>query len=144
MKCRNYRKQQTIQWLNYALKTKEFFIFPALLDSNFFFFLQNYKLYIPLHSTYLYIYISLHSFLKIPSSNMHYPYFFWYYPYFMNKLLCGALCLVMFDSLRPFGLYLTRLLCPQDFPGEETGVSFHFLRTHISCIFCIAGRSFTC
>ena len=33
----------------------------------------------------------------------------------------------MFDSLRPHGLQPTRLLCPQDFPGKNTGVGCHFL-----------------
>ena len=31
------------------------------------------------------------------------------------------------DSLRPHGLQPTRLLCPWDFPGKDTGVGFHFL-----------------
>ena len=31
------------------------------------------------------------------------------------------------DSLRPHGLYPTRLLCPWDFPGNSTGVDCHFL-----------------
>ena len=34
---------------------------------------------------------------------------------------------VMSDSLRPHGLYPTRLLCPWDFPGNTTGVDCHFL-----------------
>ena len=29
--------------------------------------------------------------------------------------------------LQPHGLQLTRLLCPQDFPGKNTGVGCHFL-----------------
>ena len=33
----------------------------------------------------------------------------------------------MSDSLRPHGLYPTRLLCPWDFPGNSTGVDCHFL-----------------
>ena len=33
----------------------------------------------------------------------------------------------MSDSLRPHGLYLTRLLCPWDSPGKNTGVGCHFL-----------------
>ena len=34
----------------------------------------------------------------------------------------------MSDSLRPHGLYVTtRLLCPWDFPGENTGVGRYFL-----------------
>ena len=31
------------------------------------------------------------------------------------------------DSLRPHGLQLTRLLCPRDFPGNDTGMGCHFL-----------------
>ena len=34
---------------------------------------------------------------------------------------------VMPDSLRPHGLQPTRLLCPWDFPGKDTGVGCHFL-----------------
>ena len=33
----------------------------------------------------------------------------------------------MADSLWPHGLQPTRLLCPWDFPGENTGVGCHFL-----------------
>ena len=33
----------------------------------------------------------------------------------------------MSDSLRPHGLWPTRLLCPWDFPGNSTGVDCHFL-----------------
>ena len=31
------------------------------------------------------------------------------------------------DSLRPHGLQPTRLLCPWDFPGKDTGMGCHFL-----------------
>ena len=31
------------------------------------------------------------------------------------------------DSLQPHGLYPTRLLCPWDSPGKNTGVGCHFL-----------------
>ena len=34
---------------------------------------------------------------------------------------------VMSNSLRPHGLQSTRLLCPWDFPGKDTGVGCHFL-----------------
>ena len=34
---------------------------------------------------------------------------------------------VMSDSLWPHGLQPTRLLCPLDFPGKNTGVGHHFL-----------------
>ena len=33
----------------------------------------------------------------------------------------------MSGSLRPYGLQPTRLLCPWDFPGKNTGVGGHFL-----------------
>ena len=33
----------------------------------------------------------------------------------------------MSDSLQPLGLYPTRLLCPWNFPGKNTGVGCHFL-----------------
>ena len=33
----------------------------------------------------------------------------------------------MFNSLLPHGLYLTRLLCPWNSPGKNTGVDNHFL-----------------
>ena len=36
-------------------------------------------------------------------------------------------CSVMSDSLQPLGLYPTRLLCPWNFPGKNTGVGCHFL-----------------
>ena len=36
-------------------------------------------------------------------------------------------CSVVYDSLRPHGLQPTRLLCPWDFPGKNTGVGCHFL-----------------
>ena len=34
---------------------------------------------------------------------------------------------VLSDSLRPHGLQPTRLLCPWNFPGKNTGVGCHFL-----------------
>ena len=38
---------------------------------------------------------------------------------------------VVSDSLRPHGLYLTRLLSPWNFPGKNTGVGCHFLLQRI-------------
>ena len=35
---------------------------------------------------------------------------------------------VVSDSLRPHGLYPTRLLCPWDFPGNSTGVDCHYMK----------------
>ena len=34
---------------------------------------------------------------------------------------------VMSSCLQPHGLQSTRLLCPWDFPGENTGMGCHFL-----------------
>ena len=48
-----------------------------------------------------------------------------------NKIRLFVLVLVSHsvvpDSLRPHGLQPTRLLCPSDFPGKDTGVGCHFL-----------------
>ena len=41
----------------------------------------------------------------------------------------------MSDSLRPHGLLPTRLLCPWNFPGKNTGVGCHF--TEDPLIMCI-------
>ena len=51
---------------------------------------------------------------------------------------------VVSDSLRPHGLQPTRLLCPWNFPGKNTGLGCHFLlqgifptqgpNLHISCV----------
>ena len=35
-------------------------------------------------------------------------------------------CSVVFDSLQPYGLHPTSLLCLRDSPGKNTGVSCHF------------------
>ena len=40
---------------------------------------------------------------------------------------CACSCAVMPDSVRPHGLQPTRLLCPWDSPGKNTGVGCHFL-----------------
>ena len=40
-------------------------------------------------------------------------------------------CAVVSNSLRPHGLWPTRLLCPWDFPGKNTGVGCHFLLQEI-------------
>ena len=39
---------------------------------------------------------------------------------------------VMSESLQPYGLQRTRLLCPRDFPGRNTGMDGHFLLQGIS------------
>ena len=38
---------------------------------------------------------------------------------------------VVSSSLQPYGLQPTRLLCPWDFPGKNTGVGCHFLLQEI-------------
>ena len=43
-----------------------------------------------------------------------------------TSLLCVS-CSVMSDSLQPHGLQPSRLLCPWDSPGKNTGVGCHFL-----------------
>ena len=45
--------------------------------------------------------------------------------------ICVFSCSVLSDSLRPHGLYSTRLLCPWDFPGKNAGTGFHFLLQRI-------------
>ena len=40
---------------------------------------------------------------------------------------CMHTCLVMSDSLQPHGLQPTRLLCPWNSPGKNSGVGSHFL-----------------
>ena len=40
----------------------------------------------------------------------------------------------MSDSLQPHGLLPARFLCPQDFPGKNTGVRCHFLLQRIFLI----------
>ena len=49
----------------------------------------------------------------------------------------SVICSIVSDSLPPHGLKPTRLLCPQDSPGKNTGVGFHsllqgILVTHVS------------
>ena len=50
-----------------------------------------------------------------------------------QDLACSQLCCCMLNrsvessSLQPRGLYPTRLLCPWDFLGKNTGVGCHFL-----------------
>ena len=47
---------------------------------------------------------------------------------YQQKKVKKVSCSVMSDSLQPHGLYPTRLLCPWDFPGKNTGVGCHFQR----------------
>ena len=46
---------------------------------------------------------------------------------FLLKTSSVLSCSVMSDSLKPHGLQPTRLLCPWDSPGKNTGVCCHFL-----------------
>ena len=46
--------------------------------------------------------------------------------YLLPCLLC-AMCSIVSDSLWLHGLQPTRLLCPWNFPGKNTGVGCHFL-----------------
>ena len=41
--------------------------------------------------------------------------------------VCVLTCSVMSDSVQPCELQPARLLCPQNFPGKNTGVGCHFL-----------------
>ena len=56
-----------------------------------------------------------------------------------------AVTSAVFDSLRPYGLEPTRLLCPSDSPGKNTGLSCHVLLQGIfptqglNCVFCDSG-----
>ena len=43
------------------------------------------------------------------------------------EYVCECVCLVMSDSLQPHELQPTRLLCPLNFPGKNTGLGCHFL-----------------
>ena len=59
--------------------------------------------------------------------------------------VCMPSCSVMSSSLRAHGLKPTRLLCPWNFPGKNTGVASHSLLQGIfpTQVSCIAGRFFT-
>ena len=45
--------------------------------------------------------------------------------------VCGAQSSVLSSSLQPHGLWPTRLLCPWDYPGKNTGVGRYFLLQRI-------------
>ena len=44
----------------------------------------------------------------------------------ISVLIFPSLHSVVSNSLRPHGQYPTRLCCPWDFPGKNTGVGCHF------------------
>ena len=52
--------------------------------------------------------------------------------------VCMLSCSVISDSLQPHGLYTTKLLCPWDFPGNNTQVGSHSL---LQCIFLTQGSN---
>ena len=78
---------------------------------------------------------------------------FLYFPLFWSKRKSeSVICSAMSDSLRPQGLGPTRLLCPWDFPGNNTRVGCNFLLQGIfvtqgsnPCLLCLglADRFFT-
>ena len=45
----------------------------------------------------------------------------------MLLCVCMLRCSVLFNYLRSCGLESTRLFCPRNFPGKNTGVGCHFL-----------------
>ena len=45
----------------------------------------------------------------------------------LKSTMCALSCSVVSSCLWPHGLYPSRLLCPWNFPGKNTGVSCHFL-----------------
>ena len=56
---------------------------------------------------------------------------------------CCQAASVVSDSVRPHGLQPTRLLCPWDSPGKNTGVGCHFLlHCHLFSLYIIACISF--
>ena len=73
-----------------------------------------------------------------------------YFPLGTEICICSSVrsfcasCSVVLDSLRPHGLQPTRLLCPWNSPGKNTGVGFHSLLQGIFptqglnfCLFCL-------
>ena len=67
----------------------------------------------------------------------------------MRPLLLLFSCSVLSDCLQPCGLEPTRLLCPWNSPGENTGLDCHFLLQGIfltyelnSCLLPLPGRFF--
>ena len=50
---------------------------------------------------------------------------------FYTSHVCACMCSVMSDSVWPHGLQPSRLLCPWDSPGKNTGVGCHFLLQEI-------------
>ena len=64
----------------------------------------------------------------------------------MLEAVCMCVnCSVVSDSLRPHGLWPSRLLCPGDSAGKDTGVGSHsFLQgIFLTQVSCSAGGFFT-
>ena len=69
-----------------------------------------------------------------------------------DYMLVSSVPSAVSDFLWPYGLWSARLLCPRDSPGKNTGSGFPHPppgessltrdRTHVCCIYCIAGRFF--
>ena len=58
---------------------------------------------------------------------------------------CMHVCSIMSDSLRSYGLWSTRILCPWDFPGKNIGLGFTSFSRRYSWPgdqICISSRSF--
>ena len=72
----------------------------------------------------------------------------------MCMCVCGSMCVCVLscsDSLQPYGLQPSRLVCSWDFPGKNTRVGCRFLLqgifqtqglTHISCVSSISAKFF--
>ena len=78
------------------------------------------ELFCKLLKRYIYQTLSLqvHNFPSVP---------FWTTFIHSFNSLCVLVASVMSDSLRPYGLWPTRLLCPWDSQGKNTGVGCHAL-----------------
>ena len=76
---------------------------------------------------HMFIYISFYYFLFLNSHKSVYH----LVVIFSHLLPCTFCCClvtnIMSDSLQPYGLQSTRLLCPWNSSGKNTGVSCHFL-----------------
>ena len=57
-----------------------------------------------------------------------------YYLFLHTVYACVLTCSVVSDSLQPYGLYPTRLLCSCDFPNKNNGVGCHSLLQRIFLI----------
>ena len=92
------------------------FVHSSVVDGLCFFFLFLLYQILTIVFSYIYIYIFFFFFHM----------FLWAKAFYKSCCCCLAakLCLTL---LRPRGLQPSRLLCPWDFPGKNTGVGCHFL-----------------